>query len=235
MRKTFTLFLLLSTVLGCKNSNQIVPQSSQFNTVKETAQSPLVVILGSSTASGWGASDYKHAWAGLFSSYLNNGKVINLAKGGYTTYHILPSYADHQSSRPESDTLRNITAALKMHPTLLMISMTTNDVNNGYNVDEVIANLNAVRAMALANGVRHFVITTSHPRKVNAAITKKYIEQRDRVMAIFKDEAVNFFDPVADADNFFRQELLSTDGIHPNDQGHAILFDQIKTAFERNK
>jgi acyl-CoA thioesterase-1 len=226
MRKTFTLFLLLSTLLGCRNSDQIAPQSSQFNTVKETAQSPLVVILGSSTAYGVGASDYKHAWAGLFSTYLNKGKVINLAKGGNTTYHILPDGDARPNNRPASDTARSITAALVRHPSVLIISMTTNDIANGYSVDEVMENLKKVRAIALANGVKRVIITTSMPRKLNDGATAKWLQQRDRTLATYPSEAVNFFDPLATASAVFRDDLTA-DGVHPNDVGHQLLFDQI--------
>lgn len=231
MVRTYTVLLVLVTFLGCKDRNQVTPQNIPFTTVKETAQSPLVVILGSSTAFGMGASDYKHAWAGLLSAYLNKGKVINLARGGYTTFHILPEDDARPSNRPASDTARSITAALRRHPSVLVISMTTNDVANGYSVDEVMENLRKVRAVALANGVKRVIITTSMPRKLNVLATSRWLQQRDLTMAIYPGEAVNFFDPLATNTFIFRDDL-TIDGIHPNDTGHQLLFDQIIKVYD---
>lgn len=111
---------------------------------------------------------------------------------------------------------------------MLIISMTTNDVANGFGVNELIANINLIRSKALAAGVEQVIITTSHPRKINATTTKNYMLQRDQVLKTFGLAAVNFFDPVADADNLFKAELLSEDGIHPNDKGHKVLYEEMK-------
>ncbi|AUD04558.1 SGNH/GDSL hydrolase family protein [Spirosoma pollinicola] len=195
---------------------------------------PLIVILGSSTASGFGASTYNSSWAGQLKAYYTKKMpVINLAKPGYTTYHILPTNATQVANRPAVDTTRNITAALEKNPTILIISMTTNDVSGGYRVDELMSNLKTVRDLAMAKGVKQIYITTSHPRKISSAATAKYMEQRDRIINTYGKYAINFFNPVADSTNLFRSELLSSDGIHPNDDGHKILFDQVRTALEQ--
>lgn len=235
MKEKGVLIALLFIALGCTKSEQVPVDFEVAAAAARAAQSPLTIILGSSTAAGYGASASKRAWAGLLNQYLTNSKVVNLAKGGYTTYHILPTDVPNPDGRPNADTTRNITAALKQHPTVLIVSMTTNDVASGYSLDEIMRNLRSVRQIALANGVRRFIVTTSHPRRINAAATQKYIEQRDRILKTYGLEAVNFFDPVADSTHCFRAELLSADGIHPNDQGHAVLFEQIRKAIERNK
>src|ERR1700757_4532698 len=55
----------------------------------------LVVILGSSTAAGEGATPIDSAWAYRIQGVVNqNGtkaKFINLAVGGYTTYQAMPN------------------------------------------------------------------------------------------------------------------------------------------------
>lgn len=235
MRKTGALIVLLFGALGCSKSNSLPFDAELSAKAARTTLPPLVVILGSSTAAGYGASTRDRAWAGLLRQYLTKGNVVNLAKGGYTTYHILPSNVSAPAGRPNTDTTRNITAALKLHPTVLIVSMTTNDVANGHRVDEIMSNLKVIRQMAKTNGVRRFMVTTSHPRRINAAATRQYMEQRDRILTTYGAEAVNFFDPVADSTHYFRAELLSPDNIHPNDQGHAVLFEQIRRAIERAK
>ena len=80
-----------------------------------------VVILGSSTAVGTGASDYEHSWVGLFSSYMAGSTLVNLALGGYTTYQILPT-GTNNGARPAVDPGHNITAAwlnLQMRSSLI--------------------------------------------------------------------------------------------------------------------
>lgn len=225
--------LLITVLAACHKAASVDPQPTQtFTPVKEAEQSPLVVILGSSTASGYGASDYKHAWAGLFSAYLNKGKIINLAKPGYTTYHILPSEQDYPiSNRPNVDTLRNITAALKLHPTVMIISMTTNDVANGYSVNEVMQNLHIVRQTAFDNGVKRILITTSMPRRLSTVATERWLEQRDRTVQAYQQDAVNFFDPLADKKNQFNDDLTK-DGVHPNNDGHQLLYQQIIKTYD---
>lgn len=204
------------------------PQVVEFKQVKlET-----IVILGSSTASGIGASQYKYSWAGLLRSQFLAGQVINLSKPGYTTYQILPNKTSHAKGRPDADTLHNITAALERKPTILLISMTTNDVGNGYSVDEVMTNLALVRAKAAAAGVKRIFITTSHPRRINPTATAQYMLQRDRILKTYGSCAINFFDPVADSENCFKAELLCSDGLHPNDKGHAVLHEQVKKALK---
>lgn len=227
------LAILTFLLIGCQpdsikpgditNSPAEKPPLAEFKQIKlET-----IVILGSSTASGIGASEYKYSWAGLLRDRLIAGQVINLAKPGYTTYQILPWGTPHPDGC-HTDTLRNITAALKRNPTILIISMTTNDAANGYSVDEIMANLALVRSKALASGVKRVIITTPHPRWVSPAVTAKYMQQRDRILKAYGSSAVNFFDPVADGNNLFRADLLSKDGTHPNDKGHTILYEQIK-------
>ncbi|QJW91892.1 SGNH/GDSL hydrolase family protein [Spirosoma taeanense] len=237
MRKHLLFITLIALLFNCK-PDAVSPNAIAYNSgrLKAFNDKPIkfetIVILGSSTASGVGASQYKYSWAGLLRGNFFKGQVVNLAKGGYTTYHILPNNASHPGGRPSSDTLRNITAALARKPTTLIISMTTNDVASGVSIDEIMSNLNLIRAKAIAAGVRQVIITTSHPRKINASATAKYIQQRDRIMQTYGESAVNFFDPVADSEKCFKAELLSGDNLHPNDKGHEILFEQIRKALK---
>jgi uncharacterized membrane protein len=54
-----------------------------------------IVVLGSSTAEGYGPSVYANAWVNQLRRYVqsisNKSTVHNLAKGGYTTYHLMPN------------------------------------------------------------------------------------------------------------------------------------------------
>ncbi|AKD57837.1 SGNH/GDSL hydrolase family protein [Spirosoma radiotolerans] len=234
MQKSLLAVLFIALLSNCTRTT-LEPNdptvASAFAVNVQSARKPYIqtiVILGSSTASGVGASAYKYSWAGLLTNQLVLNHVVNLAKGGYTTYQILPTGSIHAPNRPAVDTLRNLTAALKEKPAILIVSMTTNDVANGYSVSEIIANLILIKNKAKEAGVKRVIITTSHPRKIDTTATEKYMLQRDQVMNTFGTSAVNFFDPVANEDHLFKSELLFKDGIHPNDKGHQVLFEQIR-------
>ena len=67
---------------------------STFSIVPDTTSHKLVV-LGSSTAAGVGASSVDSGWVKRYRNYLfeknTTINVINLAVGGYTTYDIMPN------------------------------------------------------------------------------------------------------------------------------------------------
>ncbi|GAB3036777.1 SGNH/GDSL hydrolase family protein [Spirosoma pulveris] len=237
MQKNLLLLVLVAFLSNCTQTT-VSPVAVDTTTVdKSGTRKPYtetIVILGSSTAEGWGASEYRNSWAGLLTKRFSIGRVVNLAKGGYNSYQILPTHSSHPANRPAADTLRNLTAALKEKPTTLIISITTNDVLFGYGVDEIITNFNIVRNKALAAGVARVLITTPIPRKLNAAATAKYLLQRDLVLKNYGTSAVNIFDPVANSENLFKSELLCGDGIHPNDKGHKVIYEQIKKVLLMN-
>ncbi|MBO9641069.1 MAG: SGNH/GDSL hydrolase family protein [Siphonobacter aquaeclarae] len=220
------LFLFLS--ISCslhKNDPAPVPPVERpcFFQTKQT-----IVILGSSTAEGWGASTYDSSWAGRLKAFSKPSQVINLAKGGYVTTHILPT----ETPSAQVDTSRNIDAALRHHPTCIIISMTTNDIANGISVSKIMENLSTVVSYAKNHGVRYVFVTTPHPRKISAEKTAQYLEYRDRVLREYADFSVNYYDPIAGKDNLTKPELLK-DGLHPNDKGHSVLFYQLLNAILR--
>ncbi|SOD89877.1 SGNH/GDSL hydrolase family protein [Spirosoma fluviale] len=222
MKSQLLLLLLLAFLSSCKPDTIDTKVDGNGKPLTET-----IVIIGSSTAEGWGASDYKYSWAGTLSQQLPNSRVVNLARGGYTSYHLLPTNASRPANRPVSDTLRNINAALKEKPKTLILSISSNDLVIGCSVDEIIANFNIIRSRALAAGVNRVIVTTPLPRTFSADVTAKLLLQRDAVLTNYGLLSINIFDPLAGPDNLMKPELLSADGIHPNDKGHAVIFKLI--------
>ncbi|MCB0844148.1 MAG: SGNH/GDSL hydrolase family protein, partial [Bacteroidetes bacterium] len=72
-----------------------------------------IVVLGSSTAAGAGASPSDSAWVNRYRSYLQgfnpDYQVTNRAQGGFNSYRIMPTGFTPPSGRPNADTIRNIT------------------------------------------------------------------------------------------------------------------------------
>jgi lysophospholipase L1-like esterase len=102
-----------------------------------------VVVLGSSTAEGAGASKLSNSWVFKLEQELKisnkASSVINYGKSGYSTFHILPT-GTRYSNRPNPDIERNITNALSMNPNMIIINMPSNDAAYGYSNEEQLKN-----------------------------------------------------------------------------------------------
>ncbi|MEO1448111.1 MAG: SGNH/GDSL hydrolase family protein, partial [Bacteroidota bacterium] len=105
-----------------------------------SSQSLHIVVLGSSTAAGAGASPVDSAWVWRYRHYLQSinpaNQVSNLAVGGFTSYRIMPTGFVPPASRPSPDTTHNITTALTLAPDAIIINLPSNDVSSGYTVAE---------------------------------------------------------------------------------------------------
>lgn len=128
-----------------------------------------VVIMGSSTALGNGASSYANAFAGKLTSYYNQNTsdgvdttFINLAYPGYSTYELMPSDFIPPSGKPAFDPLRNITKALSYLPDVILINLPNNDMAREYTKKECMDNFRLMFARVNAAGVRCFM---SRPEK----------------------------------------------------------------------
>jgi len=189
-----------------------------------------MVILGSSTAQGFGASVPDSSWARRLATYYGKRvKIVNLAKGGYTTYHMLATGKANPAGRPAVDTMRNITAALKEHPNYLILSMTTNDVAAGFGVEEYLSNIEEVRLIALANGIKRVWVTTPTPRNLPTEERRKLLKEiRARLLQKYGKDGIDIYGILEGDDYKLSKTYDSKDGIHSNDAGHRLLFLKIK-------
>ncbi|THH41171.1 GDSL-type esterase/lipase family protein [Neolewinella litorea] len=190
-----------------------------------------IVVLGSSTAEGTGASNPDSAWVNRYADYLSDDtryEVVNLARGGYTTYHILPTGADVPAGvNITPDPTRNITRALEYDPFAVIINMPSNDAANNFPVEDQLENFAAVITMAREAGVEVWVATTQPRNFTNTSQVELQREVRDSLFAIYGDRAIDFWTGVADGNGFILDSLDSGDGIHLNDAGHRLLFDRV--------
>lgn len=190
-----------------------------------------IVVLGSSTAEGTGPADKRHAWVNRYRDFLKaenaNHRVDNLAKGGYTTYHILPTGQTTPANRPQPDAQRNITRALALEPDAIIINLPSNDAASGYSVAEQLANYDSV--LAVAN--RHHTpvwITTTQPRNLSEAGRKNLMAMRDSTLARYGQYAIDFWNELAQDNGMIKPQYDSGDGVHLNDAAHEILFQRVQ-------
>ncbi|MCX7876830.1 MAG: GDSL-type esterase/lipase family protein [Melioribacteraceae bacterium] len=189
----------------------------------------LIVVLGSSTAAGTGASPIDSSWVRRFNEFMlskdPNSYLVNLAVGGYTTYDVMPSYFVPPSNKPLPKTENNITKALTYKPWAILINLPSNDANMNYTVDEQIFNLKTIVKEATNNKIKVW-ITTTQPRNFSQSQRDNLKVVKDSIKSTFKNFAVDVFTPLANPDGTIKSIFNSGDGIHLNNAGHKIIYDK---------
>jgi lysophospholipase L1-like esterase len=199
----------------------------------------VVVVLGASTASGknlaaMGASE-SDSWVNRYAAYLAQvhpgARVVNLSVAGHGTFEGLPSGSKNTVGTPPPDDAHNVTAALRQRPSALIVNYPSGDVADGFTVEHVMQNLDVIAQAADRAGVPLWVATSQPSNKATAAQRKALLAQRERTLARFGDHALDFFTPLATPDGAPKPELLNDyDHVHPNPEGHRLLFEVVKAA-----
>ncbi len=204
--------------------------AAKYSVDMDPAKGFRVVVLGSSTAEGIGTSVRDSAWVNKYRMHLKKSdkrnSVINLALGGYTTYHLLPTGAMIPEDRISPDTSRNVTAALKFNPDAVIINLPSNDTSKDYPVPEQLSNFRSLWKAFDDEGIPVW-ITTTQPR--NYDDRKRGIQNvmKDSLMLIFDQHSIDFWDGFATDDYRLKEEFDSGDGVHMNDMGHAELVKRV--------
>ncbi len=189
-----------------------------------------IVILGSSTAAGTGPSVSDSAWVNRYRNYVQainpNNEVINLARGGYTTYHLMPTNWTQPSGRPAPDVARNITEALTLNPDAIIVNMPSNDASNNFGTAEQLFNFDSLFSMANNNGVAMWICTTQPKTNHNNSQKVIQVAVRDSILQRYGQFAIDFWTEIADSNNSIKP-IYDADGTHLNDAGHRILVNRV--------
>ena len=194
----------------------------------------LVVVLGSSTAEGTGPKEEANTWVNRFRAWLQSENpdldVLNLGRGGYTTYHLRPTdMPAQQADRPDPDTFRNIDAALRRHPAAIIVNLPSNDAAYGYATEEQQRNFEAMASAAEAAGVPIW-FTTTQPRDLDAEGIATQLAVRDWILATYGDRAIDFWTGFANAEDGQSPRYDSGDHVHYDDEAHRIFFERVRDA-----
>jgi lysophospholipase L1-like esterase len=188
----------------------------------------LIVILGSSTAAGGGASPLDSAWAYRIQGVINkNGtkaNFIDLAIEGYTTYHAMPN-GYHVANRPAPDTTANISKALSLKPNLVIISFPSNEIAYNYTATEIMHNYSVMTHM-LDSAKVQYIIFSDQPRDFTN-YGQRYREKtlNDTIKNTYTTHVNDFFAPLATSNYMIKPMYSAGDGIHLNDSGHALIMN----------
>jgi len=187
-----------------------------------------IVILGGSTAWGQGASSVEHTWVYKLRAKLKSvdkrDTIINLAFPGYTTYHVRASEGAKVAKRPDADTLRNITVALRKHPKLIIVSLPSNDINNGYNDQEILDNYkNLVNTFVKEN--IPYILTSNQPRNFSYDQRLRLRNFTNLLAKAFPGHVIDYLDQLGDSQWSYKLIYNCGDGVHPNDKGHDLIYN----------
>ncbi len=185
-----------------------------------------IVVVGSSTAAGYGIKPIDSCWVNRFAQSLGPEVAVrNISKNGYSTYEVMPT-GTHKEGRPAPDDERNITKAISFHPDAIIINLPTNDAAAGYSLEEQQANFRTIIQSATDKHIPVWV-TTTQPRTNTFGHPRNTLPQmRDWLLATYGDKVINFWEPFANADNTINEQY-NQDGIHLNIPGHRILFERV--------
>ena len=189
-----------------------------------------IVVVGSSTAFGTGASPIDSSWVRKFKSYLlaqnQQIQVINIATLGLSSWDVSPT-GTITPSPFTVDTLRNITKALSYAPDAIILNLPSNDVAKGIPTDSIHKNFNRIAATAAAQGVPLWVTTTQGRDGISPAERQLQINLRDWINTTYGNKAVDFWSTVSNADGTINSLYAAGDGVHLNNYGHHVLFTRI--------
>ena len=210
-----------------------ISQYTELSSVPTLAAGFRTVIMGSSSAAGAGASQPALSWAGLYRQWQlqSGGDTVNIAKGGYTTYDALPDNCQSAQSRRQPDPAHNVSQALAQAPDLVIIAYPSNDAALGWDASESVANILVLRSVLAQAGVPSLVVG-AQPR----TLTAKPLTQLERFDRLLQQEVKGCYVPVY-ADLSSNQQLSPAldagDGVHVNDQGHALIFKAIQQTLQQ--
>jgi len=213
------------------SSGDMNDESGVFSLVEEECTNT-IVVLGSSTAYGSGANPIDSSWVNLYSDYLEDINedyhVVNLALGGYTSFQILPDGTPISSEYTETiDTERNVTKALTYNPYAIIINMPSNDATKWYDVEAQMENYRTTINTANAEGIRVWIATTQPRNFADTLQVQLQEDVRDAILYKYDQYAIDFWSDIAGSDGHILTAYDSGDGVHLNNAGHRVLFNQV--------
>jgi lysophospholipase L1-like esterase len=189
-----------------------------------------IVIVGSSTAFGTGATPIDSSWARKFKIYLlrqnSTIQIINIATLGLTSWDVSPT-GTVVPAPFTVDVNRNITKALSFNPNAIILNLPSNDVARGISTANIHNNFMNIVGAATAQNVPVWVTTTQPRNGLSIAEGVLQAELRDWINLTYGNKSVDFWTDIANPDNTINTFYSFGDGIHLNNEGHHVLFTRM--------
>jgi lysophospholipase L1-like esterase len=207
-------------------------------TIQNAIAQKKVVIMGSSTAVGSGASTYQLSWAGRLEQQFNQNSTdgldtlfYNIARSGYHTYNEVSISCIPPSGRPAPDPEYNVNKALSYHPDIVIINLPSNDVGAGFSITETMNNFRLMYSDITATGAKCYIATTQPRNDYSSLQRKALLDLADSIYNQFGFFSVNFWNDLVTTDglNMLRNDRKEpTSNIHANNIGHEFLYNQVR-------
>lgn len=191
-----------------------------------------IVILGSSTAAGCCTGN---PWVIKYTSYIKSinpaNEVVNLAVGGQTTWHIMPTGYINPSGFPNPNPQSNISAAIAQNPTAIIINLPSNDPGYQQEATATMSNYRVIVNYANSYNVPVW-ITTSGPRGgQDANFWRRLTDIRDSTLKTYGKKAIDVWTTLTDEANYnIAAQYAYGDNVHYNQAGHDLIFERVKAA-----
>lgn len=184
-------------------------------------------IIGSSTASGTGATHADSSAMGRIANFLSvtgTGSIIsNLAYPGYSVWAGRKNSTPSDSHDPVDPT-RNVNASISTGAEVIVIAYPSNDYD-GKSVQEAIAAYKNITDEIAAYGRKAIVATTQPREEFLTAGRLRLHEISDSLIAAYPTNSVNTFNGMVDYDRQTRLYPYNLDLIHINNKGHHVWAD----------
>jgi acyl-CoA thioesterase I len=245
-RVKLLLLLTIVALSACKKESMtqedLGPNSATVNIPANPANDParpakdttnkVIVVIGSSTAAGFGASSPDSCWVGRLRLRIKGDKkkirVINLGIGGYTTYQLLPTGTMSDiPRRPKPDTNANVTAALKYQPDLVVINLPSNDIGANFRDDEILKNYRTIVRL-IASARSEFVITGTQPRNFPTVAQRNRLKILNDKLSIDYPQNISDYLKKLSTPTYAIQRIYGAgDGVHLNNRGHDVIYRSV--------
>jgi len=190
-------------------------QLARYKTANKRA-SATVVFLGDSITDYWGSRSGK---------WFQHVGWVNRGIGGQTTSQLI---------------LRERNDALALHPKAIVLEGGGNDMRLGFTPEEIRDNFLTLGELAQAHDVAIFVVTMTPLcdcfRPLSGLRTIECIQELNALLAAMCKEhrwtLINLNPALAGPDHHMQQNL-TTDGVHPNDAGYALLTPIVEQALKK--
>ncbi len=196
------------------------PESAHYREanfdILRTGNRVRVVFLGDSILQYWGSRSGK---------WFSSTGWINRGIGGQTTAQLL---------------LREKDDVLKLHSDAVFLEGGSNDMRLGFSPEEIRDRFESMGELAEANHVAVFVATITPTcdcvTQVSGLRTLERIQQLNQLLEVMcrqhKWTIVDLNTPLSDSTGHMRREL-TVDGVHPNDQGYAVIAPVVEKVLTR--
>jgi acyl-CoA thioesterase-1 len=194
-------------------TDSAVPPSSDRN----AAETPVVVFLGTSLTAGYGIEE-DQAFPALIQQRIHDAaldyRVINAGVSGDTS----------------AGGLRRLDWLLRLPVSVLVLELGANDMLRGQGVEQLRSNLDAILdTTARDHPNARFVVVGM---RAAPNLGREYGEAFDAVYPELAERHDAAFVPFLLEDVAARRHLNQADGIHPTEEGHALIAERVWKTLE---